>query len=107
MYIVAGHLTWGSVITVAWGRGGGETEGLQALGFQAPADNPLLLRPPGHSNGERPYPGPRQYVCIVWEPRGVSIWSFLSFSVSQATQKALTIVTKVLTIVTEFLDFME
>ena len=22
MYIVAGHLTWGSVITVAWGRGG-------------------------------------------------------------------------------------
>ncbi len=44
---------------------GGETEGLQAPGaiepsqttFQAPADDPLLLRPPGHNNRGKALPG--------------------------------------------------
>ncbi len=30
--IVAGHLTWGSVITVAWGRGGGGNGGTPSPG---------------------------------------------------------------------------
>ncbi len=56
------------------GRGGGKRRDSKPWGdwtplFQAPADNPPLLRPPGHSNRERPYPGPRQYCVysVLWQ----------------------------------------
>ncbi len=89
-YIVAGHLTWGSVITVAWGREGGEKRrdsepwgDWTPLCWREPPTCAIrshricnrhkwrfkLLRTIHYSSvrqatatGERPYPGPRQYI---------------------------------------------
>ncbi len=37
---------------------------------------PLLLRPPGHSNGERPYPGPRHYTFYIVKMHTMSFFSY-------------------------------
>ncbi len=42
-YIVAGHLTWGSVVTVAWGRGRGKPRDPEPWGDRTP---PSWQEPP-------------------------------------------------------------
>ncbi len=65
-YIVASHLTWGSVVTVAWGRGRGKRRDPEPWGDRTPPFNPCELFAASYSARSRELLRPHWWAATIF-----------------------------------------